>query len=66
MIVFVTGATGVLGRPVVQRLIQNGHQVRSLSRSESNRSALQDAGAIALERVVVRLTNLTAAILVSG
>lgn len=49
MIVFVTGATGVLGRPVVQRLIQNGHQVRALSRSESNRSALQDAGAIALD-----------------
>ncbi|WP_169054219.1 NAD(P)-dependent oxidoreductase [Nitratireductor sp. XY-223] len=49
MIVFVTGATGVLGRPVVQRLVQNGHQVRALSRSEANRSALQEAGAVPMD-----------------
>ena len=48
MIVFVTGATGVLGRPVVKRLVQNGHQVRALSRSTNNRDQLLAAGAIPL------------------
>ncbi|MDA4844144.1 NAD-dependent epimerase/dehydratase family protein [Hoeflea poritis] len=49
MIVFVTGATGVLGRPVIHRLVQNGHQVRALCRSQSNLSVLQSAGAIPLD-----------------
>ncbi len=46
MIVFVTGATGVLGRPVVKRLIANGHEVRALSRSTANRDQLLEAGAL--------------------
>lgn len=46
MIVFVTGATGVLGRPVVKRLVANGHEVRALSRSTANRDQLLEAGAI--------------------
>ncbi|MCY6381070.1 NAD-dependent epimerase/dehydratase family protein [Hoeflea prorocentri] len=46
MIIFVTGATGVLGRPTVQRLVQNGHQVRALSRSEANRHIIMEDGAI--------------------
>ncbi|MCP4318205.1 MAG: NAD(P)-dependent oxidoreductase [Hyphomicrobiales bacterium] len=48
MIVFVTGATGVLGRPVVEQLIRNGHEVRALSRSATNRDQLIHAGAVPL------------------
>jgi uncharacterized protein YbjT (DUF2867 family) len=31
--VFVTGATGVLGRGTVERLLQEGHRVRALARA---------------------------------
>jgi uncharacterized protein YbjT (DUF2867 family) len=34
MIVLVTGATGTLGRPLVEALVSNGHSVRALSRRE--------------------------------
>jgi uncharacterized protein YbjT (DUF2867 family) len=33
--VFVSGGTGYLGRPLIQRLLQRGHQVRALVRPES-------------------------------
>jgi nucleoside-diphosphate-sugar epimerase len=45
MNVFVTGATGVLGRPVVRLLLDSGHNVRALARNAANDSQLQDAGA---------------------
>ncbi len=45
MEIFVTGATRVLGRPVVQLLIDAGHRVRALSRSEENAVALLELGA---------------------
>ncbi|WP_419912180.1 NAD-dependent epimerase/dehydratase family protein [Hoeflea sp.] len=62
MIIFVTGATGVLGRPVVQRLIQNGHQVRALSRSETNRTLLQIAGAVPLDADLFDPVSLASAV----
>lgn len=34
MNIFVTGATGVLGKAVVKRLVADGHEVRALSRSD--------------------------------
>ena len=37
MQVFVTGATGVLGKAVVKRLIAEGHVVHALSHLEANR-----------------------------
>ena len=43
--VFVTGATGVLGRPVVRSLIAAGHDVRALARSDRNVADLEEAGA---------------------
>lgn len=45
MDIFVTGATGVLGRPVVRQLAQSGHQVRGLARSEANATVLRELGA---------------------
>ncbi len=46
MEIFVTGATRVLGRPVVQALVDGGHRVRALSRSEENAAALRELGAV--------------------
>lgn len=45
MRVFIAGATGVLGRRVAARLVEKGHQVAALCRSEANRGLLEDMGA---------------------
>src|SRR5215469_14424240 len=57
MKIFITGATGVLGRHVVPQLIQTGHQVRGLARSEGNVALLRSFGA---EPVRVDLFDLAA------
>jgi nucleoside-diphosphate-sugar epimerase len=43
--VFVAGATGALGVPVVRRLIAAGHRVTGLTRSERKRPVLESMGA---------------------
>lgn len=45
MNVFVTGATGVLGRRVVRDLVQSGHDVRAVARSEQKTAMLTGYGA---------------------
>jgi nucleoside-diphosphate-sugar epimerase/uncharacterized protein YjeT (DUF2065 family) len=42
---FVSGATGVIGRATVPQLLASGHTVRALSRSETNDAAIRALGA---------------------
>lgn len=45
MKLFVAGATGVLGRVVVRKLRERGHEVRGLARSDANEERLRLLGA---------------------
>jgi nucleoside-diphosphate-sugar epimerase len=45
MRVFVAGATGVLGRPTVQALVEAGHQIRGTARGEEKAALLRSLGA---------------------
>ena len=49
MRIFMTGATGVIGRRAVPLLVAGGHRVTAVGRSPSGRDALRRAGAEAVE-----------------
>lgn len=51
--VFVTGGTGVLGRPVVRRLVAAGHHVRVAARSEDNYALIRELGATPAKAALV-------------
>jgi nucleoside-diphosphate-sugar epimerase len=46
MRVFVAGATGVIGRQLVPRLVAAGHEVHGLTRDELKKAALEELGAV--------------------
>ena len=46
MRVFVAGATGAIGRQLVPRLVEAGHEVHGMTRSESKRAMLYELGAV--------------------
>jgi nucleoside-diphosphate-sugar epimerase len=45
MQVFITGGSGLIGSAVVRELLENGHTVLALARSDSSEAALRSAGA---------------------
>jgi nucleoside-diphosphate-sugar epimerase len=45
MKVFVAGATGALGRPLIKQLVERGHEVTGMTRSESKRELVSELGA---------------------
>jgi nucleoside-diphosphate-sugar epimerase len=45
MKVFVAGATGALGRPLIRQLVERGHEVTGMTRSESKTDILRELGA---------------------
>jgi nucleoside-diphosphate-sugar epimerase len=46
MRVFVAGATGVIGTQLVPRLVEAGHEVSGMTRSEQKKAMLEDMGAV--------------------
>jgi nucleoside-diphosphate-sugar epimerase len=46
MRVFVAGATGVIGKQLVPRLVEAGHEVHGMTRSESKQAMLRELGAV--------------------
>ncbi len=60
MHVFITGGTGLIGSPVVAELIDNGHTVLALARSDASAHAAQDAGAQPWRGSVADLTAVRA------
>ncbi|MGZ5339490.1 MAG: NmrA family NAD(P)-binding protein [Thermoleophilaceae bacterium] len=45
MKVLVAGATGALGRPLVRQLVERGHEVFGMTRSESRAELIRGLGA---------------------
>jgi nucleoside-diphosphate-sugar epimerase len=45
MIVFLTGGSGFVGQHLIRRLVDDGHQVRALARSQTAAAAVSAAGA---------------------
>jgi len=45
MKVLVAGATGAIGRPLVAKLVERGHEVTGMTRSESRRARIESLGA---------------------
>src|SRR3954447_14616411 len=62
MKVFVAGASGAIGRPLVRQLVQAGHEVTGTTRREERAAAMRDAGATAVVCDVFDAAALEAAV----
>jgi nucleoside-diphosphate-sugar epimerase len=60
--IFVTGATGVLGRATLPLLLAAGHSVRALARSEANDAAIRALGGEPVDADLFDLTSLRVAL----
>jgi 2-alkyl-3-oxoalkanoate reductase len=58
MRIFIAGASGTLGRPVVAQLLSRGHEITGLSRSERGRAAVERAGAVGVVGDALNRDNL--------
>jgi nucleoside-diphosphate-sugar epimerase len=62
MRVFVAGATGAIGRPLIPALIAAGHEVTAMTRSVEKKAALEAVGATAVVCDALDAAALTAAV----
>jgi nucleoside-diphosphate-sugar epimerase len=62
MRIFVAGATGVIGRRVIPRLVTAGHQVTGAARTPENRTALERMGAASASVDLFAPATLTSAL----
>ena len=62
MRIFVTGATGTLGRPTVKKLVAAGHEVRALARSAANEPLLRQLGATPVRADLFDATSVGSAV----
>ncbi len=62
MRIFVTGATGTLGRPTVKKLVAAGHEVRALARSAANEPLLRQLGATPVRADLFDATSVESAV----
>src|SRR5262249_48258283 len=62
MNIFITGATGVLGRIVTRLLVDSGHSVRALARNSTSDLRLRDAGVQPVRASLFDLSSLRTAL----
>ena len=60
MKIFVAGASGTLGRPLVRALVSRGHEVTGLTRSASRLSSIESDGARGVIRGALDFDRLSA------
>ena len=47
--IFITGSTGVVGKPLLRKIVKQGHNVFALSRSKNNNQLFLDLGVTKIE-----------------
>jgi nucleoside-diphosphate-sugar epimerase len=64
--VFLAGATGVIGRPLIEQLLTAGHEVTAMTRTQGKTAALRDAGVEPAVADALDPDQLRAAVVASG
>ena len=47
--IFITGSTGVVGKPLLRKIVKQGHNVFALSRSKNNNQLFSELGVTKIE-----------------